>query len=111
MWYCAGIILGEQTAFNPTVLFQEDLPYGQQVGENLINASLASGMHITSLFVAYGFPDEPQVMKKAVGLNPIVIIVVMLIGAKLAGILGLILSVPLSAALAEFIGDLRKKDA
>lgn len=53
----------------------------------------------------------PQVMKKAVGLNPIVIIVVMLIGAKLAGILGLILSVPLSAALAEFIGDLRKKDA
>jgi len=53
----------------------------------------------------------PQVMKKAVGLNPIVIIVVMLIGAKLAGVLGLILSVPVTAAIAEFLKDLRKKNA
>jgi len=53
----------------------------------------------------------PQVMKKAVGLNPIVIIVVMLIGAKLAGVLGLILSVPLAASVAEFLKDIRKKDA
>jgi len=52
----------------------------------------------------------PQVMKKAVGLNPIVIIVVMLIGAKLAGVLGLILAVPLTASIAEFLKDLRKKD-
>ncbi len=53
----------------------------------------------------------PQVMKKAVGLNPIVIIVVMLIGAKLAGILGLILAVPVAAAVAEFLKDLQKKEA
>jgi len=53
----------------------------------------------------------PQVMKKAVGLNPIVIIVVMLIGSKLAGVLGLILSVPITAAVAEFLKDVRKKDA
>jgi len=51
----------------------------------------------------------PQVMKKTVGLNPIVIIIVMLIGAKLAGVMGLILSVPLAAALGEFLGDLNKK--
>jgi len=53
----------------------------------------------------------PQVMKKAVGLNPIVIIIVMLIGAKLAGVLGLILAVPLTASVAEFLKDIRKKDA
>jgi len=53
----------------------------------------------------------PQIMKKAVGLNPIVIIVVMLIGAKLAGVLGLILAVPLTASVAEFLKDIRKKDA
>jgi len=51
----------------------------------------------------------PQVMKRTVGLNPIIIIIVMLIGAKLAGIMGLILSVPLAAALGEFLGDLNKK--
>jgi len=51
----------------------------------------------------------PQVMKKTVGLNPIVIIVVMLIGAKLAGVLGIILSVPLTAAITEFLKDLKEE--
>jgi len=50
----------------------------------------------------------PQVMKKAVNLNPIVIIIVMLIGAKLAGVMGIILSVPLTAAIAEFLKDFQK---
>lgn len=52
----------------------------------------------------------PQVMKRTVGLNPIVIIIVMLIGAKLAGIIGIVLSVPLTAAIAEFFKDFRKKE-
>ena len=51
----------------------------------------------------------PQVMKRTVGLNPIVIIIVMLIGAKLAGVLGIILAVPVAAAVAEFLKDLQKK--
>ena len=50
----------------------------------------------------------PQVMKKAVNLNPIVIIIVILIGAKLAGIMGIILSIPLTAAVAEFLKDFQK---
>ncbi len=50
----------------------------------------------------------PQVMKKTVGLNPIVIIIVMLIGAKLAGVMGIVLSVPLAASIAEFVKDLQK---
>lgn len=53
----------------------------------------------------------PQVMKRAIGLNPVVIIIVMLIGAKLAGILGIIISVPLAASVAEFLKDLRKREA
>jgi len=52
----------------------------------------------------------PQVMKRSVGLNPIVIIIVMLIGAKLAGILGIILSVPLTASLAEFFRSLKEAE-
>jgi len=53
----------------------------------------------------------PQVMKRTVGLNPIVIIIVMLIGAKLAGILGMVLAVPVAAAVAEFLKDLQKRRA
>ena len=50
----------------------------------------------------------PQVMKRAVNLNPIVIIIAMLIGAKLAGVMGVILSIPLTAAIAEFLKDFQK---
>lgn len=37
----------------------------------------------------------PQVMKRAIGLNPLLVILVILIGAKLAGPVGIILAVPL----------------
>lgn len=51
----------------------------------------------------------PQVMKKAVGLNPVVVILVLLIGAKLGGTLGAILSVPIATSLSVFIGDFVNK--
>lgn len=47
----------------------------------------------------------PQVMKKQVGLNPVVIIIVMLIGARLAGIIGLILAIPVATAFSVVIKD------
>jgi len=50
----------------------------------------------------------PIVMKKAVGLDPIIIIIVLLIGAKLGGILGAILSVPAAAIVAVFIREYQK---
>jgi sporulation integral membrane protein YtvI len=48
----------------------------------------------------------PKVMQRAVGLNPIVIIVAMLVGAKMAGVLGIILAVPVATALSVAVGDL-----
>jgi predicted PurR-regulated permease PerM len=50
----------------------------------------------------------PQVMKKAVGLSPITVILVLLIGAKLAGAMGAILAVPIAAAVSIFVKDLRQ---
>ncbi|EKD49587.1 MAG: protein of unknown function UPF0118 [uncultured bacterium] len=47
----------------------------------------------------------PKVMQKAVGLNPVFVILALLIGYELAGILGVILSVPAATALAVFIKD------
>jgi len=41
----------------------------------------------------------PKVMQYAVGLNPITIIIILLIGAKLMGILGILLSVPVAAVI------------
>lgn len=48
----------------------------------------------------------PKVMQKAVGLNPVIVIVVILIGAKIAGILGVLLAVPVTTALSVLVSDL-----
>ena len=48
---------------------------------------------------------QPKVMQKAVGLNPIISILAILAGFKLAGIFGAVLSIPVSTALAVFIKD------
>lgn len=51
----------------------------------------------------------PQVMKKAVGLNPVVVILALLIGAKLGGTMGAILSVPIATSIGVILGDLVEK--
>lgn len=48
----------------------------------------------------------PKIMQKAVGLNPIVSISVLLIGFQLAGMLGAILAIPVATAVNVFVQDL-----
>lgn len=47
----------------------------------------------------------PQVMKKAIGLNPVIIILVLLVGAQMGGVLGAILAVPIATVASVFIKD------
>jgi len=47
----------------------------------------------------------PLVVTKVVGVPPVLVILALLIGAKLAGILGILLSVPLAAVLQEVFDD------
>lgn len=51
----------------------------------------------------------PKVMQKVTGLNPIVVIIVMLLGAKLIGILGIILAIPVTIIGDEFLKDFFKE--
>jgi len=54
----------------------------------------------------------PLVVRKVVGVPPVMVIIALIAGAKLAGFLGVVLSVPISAALKEYIDDIeRKKEA
>jgi len=48
----------------------------------------------------------PQVMKRAVGLNPIMTIIAIVIGGELAGIAGAIIAVPLLAAISVIAKDI-----
>lgn len=51
----------------------------------------------------------PLIMKKVVGLNPVVVIIALLIGGKLLGILGILLAVPAAAVIAEFFKGIKRK--
>lgn len=53
-----------------------------------------------------GYVLVPLVMKKAVGLNPLVVIISMIVGAKLLGILGVVVAVPIVAIISVFLGDI-----
>jgi predicted PurR-regulated permease PerM len=51
----------------------------------------------------------PNVIKKVIGLNPVIVIIALLVGVKMGGILGMVLAVPLAAVFVEFLIDLTKK--
>ncbi len=52
----------------------------------------------------------PIIMKHAVGLNPVIIIIAMLIGAKFFGLVGVVLAIPLTTAIGIFLKDLQVHD-
>lgn len=51
----------------------------------------------------------PQIMKRALGLNPIAVILALLIGLKLGGVLGAILAIPIATAIGVVVEDWMKK--
>lgn len=48
----------------------------------------------------------PNIMRRAIGLNPLVTIIAILLGARLAGLSGVILSVPVATILSVILSDI-----
>ena len=53
---------------------------------------------------------SPIVINKVVGVSPVLVILAIIIGAQLAGFLGVLLSVPIAATLMEFVNDIQRKN-
>ncbi len=51
----------------------------------------------------------PLVVKKVVGVPPLLVIIALVVGAQLAGFIGALLAVPISVAVVEFIDDLDRR--
>ena len=51
----------------------------------------------------------PQIMKKSLGLNPIAVILALIIGGKLLGIVGILVAVPIAAAIGVLLEEFVKK--
>lgn len=51
----------------------------------------------------------PLILGKSLGMNPVTVIIALLIGAKLAGILGMFIAVPVAVIIVEVIDDFAKQ--
>ncbi len=78
-----------------------------------VNGGFAIALIVAALYlIIQQFENQliyPLVVKKVVGVPPIVSIVALIVGAKLAGFLGLLFSVPVAAILIEFFKDLERE--
>jgi len=78
-----------------------------------LNDSLSQSFWILIMYIVIqqleGNIIVPMIMNKAVGLNPIVIIISMMIGFTFLGIMGVIIAVPVATAISIFIKDYTKK--
>jgi len=51
----------------------------------------------------------PILMKRSIGLHPVIVIIALIIGGQLQGILGVLIAVPLAAVFQEIIEDWSRK--
>src|SRR3989338_369266 len=73
----------------------------------------AMGLWVVIFYVAVQQLENhilvPIVMGRTVGLNPVVVIIALLVGGNLAGIAGMILSIPVATVIVEVIDDMANK--
>ena len=76
-------------------------------------ASPVLGLFTAILYIAVQQIEShvivPVVMRRAVGLSPLIVVLALVIGATLGGIFGILLAVPLTSIGAELLGDWDKK--
>ncbi|MBI5457051.1 AI-2E family transporter [Candidatus Kaiserbacteria bacterium] len=74
-----------------------------------VDGGLGIGLLIVAVYVVLQqFENHllyPLVVTKVVGVPPLLVILALIIGAKLAGFLGILLAVPAAAALQEYVKD------
>ncbi len=78
------------------------------VGGGVTAALLVVGLYI----IVQQFESNliyPLVVRKIIGVSPILVILALIIGAKLAGFLGIVLAVPTVSVLMEFMEDVERR--
>jgi predicted PurR-regulated permease PerM len=113
-------LLGIQYALLLAIIagFMEMVPYGILVALvptfafSYISDGLSSALMVTGAYVIVHqfevFLFSPLIIKKIVGLSPIVIILSVIIGFELGGVWGAILAIPVAVVLMEFLNDIEK---
>lgn len=79
----------------------------------LLDGGVGVGLFVIGLYLIVQQIEAhaiyPLVVKKLVGVPPLLVIIALVAGAELAGLVGAILSVPVSVALMEYIDDVERR--
>ena len=103
-------IFGPILASVPAVL----LGYGHGICLiGLIEPGVTAGIVVALFYVIIQqFENHliyPLVVRKVIGVPPLLVIIAMVVGAQAAGFLGIILAVPMATVLMEFTNDIQKE--
>lgn len=78
----------------------------------LVTNGMTSALLVIGLYIIiHQFENQliyPLVVRKILGVPPIISILALIVGFKLAGFVGLLISVPLATMLMEFLNDVEK---
>jgi len=78
-----------------------------------ISESFTLGLYVIILFVVIQQAEShllvPLVMRKTIGISPVVVVVALLAGSQIAGIIGVILAVPVAVVFQEIIKDWERR--
>ncbi len=103
-------LLGGVTMFIPVAsFFLSGIPTVLVAGTVGTGAAVATGVFLVLMHQAIANALVPRLMGSAVQLDPIVVLVVMLSGAGLGGVVGLLLAVPVAAAVSVAIEQVRDR--
>ncbi|HEY4501688.1 MAG TPA: AI-2E family transporter [Candidatus Paceibacterota bacterium] len=83
------------------------------VAIGFVDGGVTGALLVTGLYVVVQQFEAhliyPVVVKKVVGVPPLMVILSLIVGAKLAGFLGILLSVPIAGAIQEFVTDIDRR--
>ncbi len=118
--YIALVIAGVKYAliFALLTAIMELIPFGvllaaiPAIAVGFTDGGLTKGLIVTAIFVviqqAENYFLQPLVLRRSVGISPIIVIVSVLAGAKLAGFWGVILAIPVTVAVLEYLSDVEE---
>jgi predicted PurR-regulated permease PerM len=98
---CELVPFGIYIAFLPAIVFSY-LDGGTTLA--LLTFALYLILHQFENYLLY-----PLVIKKVIGIPPLIVILSIIIGATLAGFWGVVLAIPVAVCLLEFFDDLENK--
>ena len=108
-----GLILGILAGFFELVPYIGPIITGAVVILVAIKESFMLGVYALALFIIIQQIENhiltPLVMKKTVGISPVVVVIALLAGTQLAGFVGLILAVPVAVVLQELVEDFSER--